>query len=314
MGNALDYAWSRPDPQVLVDSGYHAVGRYLTDAPPPGGTPGKRLTIAEAHALHAHGLTIFLLFEETSRQWLNGRDQGHSDALKAQLALSTLMVPSTAAVYFAIDEDVEPDHLPVAEAYLLGAESVLGVGRVGVYGGFRVVNAACATQPARRGFQTYAWSSREHIYGDLGTTRHDVVWSGHAQIRQVLNGAHLGAAEVDVCQVVDEDYHGWHPLPPAPSPAPEPPVIQPPADETPPVHPEVPPEPSEPPTEPTEPPTVLLDAAAIGMLARTVADDLADDPGFIDRLGLAIAAKQGPPATAEQIAAAVVKVVAGKLV
>jgi hypothetical protein len=147
----VDFSYDRPGGAALAAAGKRFVVRYITGA-------GKALTAAEIADYHAHGLSIALVFESTRGRVLGGRPAGIADATQAVAACTALHIPSSTRIYFAVDFDAQPDQQPAIDAYLGGAASVLGLARVGVYGGIHVIER-CRRKPAASGFwQTYAWS------------------------------------------------------------------------------------------------------------------------------------------------------------
>lgn len=152
MDEGVDYSWSRPGGAALAAAGKSFAGRYLY----PGG--GKGLTAAEVNDLHAHGVSVFAIFESSAARTLDGYVAGVADARTAQGQLTACGLPSDQVVYFGVDFDATDGQMPAIDDYLRGAGSVLGQGRVGVYGSYRVTTHCRAYGTAPHSFQTYAWS------------------------------------------------------------------------------------------------------------------------------------------------------------
>jgi hypothetical protein len=98
-------------------------------------------------------------------------------------------------VYFSADWDATSGEQAAIDAYLKGAASVLGAGRVGVYGSFDVINRCKRNGTARWFWQTYAWSG-----GRL---------SGAAHLYQYHNGQHINGA-VDLTRALVPEFGQWH--------------------------------------------------------------------------------------------------------
>ena len=152
MAEGVDYSWSRPGGAALAAAGKSFAGRYLW----PGG--GKGLTAAEVNDLRAHGISVFTIFESSAARTLDGRWAGAADAQTAQGQLVACGLPANQIVYFGVDFDAVDGQMPVIDDYLRGAATILGQGRVGVYGSYRVTTHCRASGSAPHAFQTYAWS------------------------------------------------------------------------------------------------------------------------------------------------------------
>lgn len=195
----VDEAWARAPVSVLNASGYRFVVRYLSYD-----TTGKNLTPAEAKALSAAGLAIVSNWEYAARAALGGVDQGRRDATEAARQHTADGGPPDRPIYFSVDFDV-PDFAPnsgdpVAKLgpiadYFRAVGAVLGLPRVGAYGGFWVIKRLFDAGLIRWGWQTFAWSGGQ--------------WDPRAQLRQVHNGVTVGGADVDVDQSQVPDFGQW---------------------------------------------------------------------------------------------------------
>jgi hypothetical protein len=87
-----------------------------------------------------------------------GGAAGQADAANAQANLVAAGLPPTMPVYFACDYDATPGDQGAIDAYLRGAATVLGAGRVGIYGGYWIVSRCAENQSAKWFWQTTAWS------------------------------------------------------------------------------------------------------------------------------------------------------------
>ena len=171
---AIDYAWQHPTPAAIKADGYSAVLRYLSN------DPSKDLTVAEAAALHAAGLSIGLVFETTATRAGSGSGAGYADASAAERAATALGYPITCPIFYAVDYDATP--LDVF-AYFTGISQVAHH-PVGVYGSFRIVEAIMGYPPDGRGkLASYGWQATAWSY-DVEQQR--VVVSQHAHLFQRL--------------------------------------------------------------------------------------------------------------------------------
>lgn len=173
-----DYAFTAPPVSALTGAGIGFAMRYLS------GDPSKNLTGAERDALHTARIGIGLVWETTGRSPLAGYDQGLNEAHAARAQAAALGFPATLPIYFAIDLQADPEQTASAVDYLHGAADAEGSQHlVGAYGDYAVIEAAAAA-----GFtwlwQTYAWSNGQ--------------WAPGWTVRQVLNGARIGAVTVDL--------------------------------------------------------------------------------------------------------------------
>lgn len=157
---AVDYAFIRPYPPTVKAAGYTAVGRYL------GGSLSKDITRAEAAALHAAGLSIWLVFEGVANRATSGQTGGEADAYAAKSAAAAIGYPTSCPIFFAVDFDANPADV---RPYFEGVHGVLS-SRTGVYGGVRVTAGLRDLAPYR--WQSCAWSGSSvdpgaHLYQRL---------------------------------------------------------------------------------------------------------------------------------------------------
>lgn len=190
MIRGVDFAFSHPDPAGLYDLGFRFAGRYIG-----AGTDDKQLHADEIASLNGAGLAIVSLVEGGSQGALGGYLVGVAHGQLAQADVVQLGIPQDRPMYAAIDFDFQDADQGVVGAYLDGLASVIGWGRVGVYGGLRAVQWAHEVKGVRWLFQTYAWS-----HG---------AWYPAAQLRQTLNGQEAAGGQVDLCVATVDDYGGW---------------------------------------------------------------------------------------------------------
>lgn len=165
------------------------VCRYLLDN---ARNQGKALKLPEAQALSVGGIVIVGNFEYATNPSLTFA-QGAADARVAMAELVAMNAPRW-IVYFSMDRDLFVSEIPMVLNYLAGAASVLGKGRVGVYGEYDLIEAA-----GRAGYvwlwQCYAWSRGK--------------WSSYATCRQIRNGAWPGQYDADLNTAMVDDIGGW---------------------------------------------------------------------------------------------------------
>jgi hypothetical protein len=187
----IDYAWDRPNLDVLWNSGKRFVCRYLAKLP-----NGKVLSSSERAALHAKGFGIVLNWEQAAGDMLKGYATGVAHAKEALRQANALGAPAWVPIYFSCDTDVNDAQRAAVAEYLNGAASVLGRSRVGVYGSYACIEHMVPTY-ATWGWQTYAWSG--------GKT------SGKAHFKQYKNGVTVAGADCDLNVSLKPNYGAWFP-------------------------------------------------------------------------------------------------------
>jgi hypothetical protein len=169
----VDYAGGTPDPWALTTAGYVFACRYLSSGGPA--LPGKLLTAPEYRALTAAGVSVAVNWETTATRMLSGYPAGVQDAKAAQTHLEAIGYPAdTRPIYFSADFDATPGQQTQIDDYLRGCASVIGPGRVGIYGSYYVVQRCLNHGTARWAWQTMAWSGgqvdpRAHLVQRIGS-------------------------------------------------------------------------------------------------------------------------------------------------
>ena len=189
MAWGLDYAWSRPSTGALTSGGVDFVCRYLSH------DPSKNLSRDEAEALTRAGIWVVVVWETTANRALSGQAGGWADAIAAAAQAKACGMPPGRPIYFAADWDATEGQQAAINAYLDGAASVTGRGRVGLYGGYYPVKRALDAGRARWAWQTYAWSGGR--------------WDSRAHIQQYRNGVNFAGADVDYNRAMTSDYGQW---------------------------------------------------------------------------------------------------------
>lgn len=185
----VDYSMARPSPAALYAAGKRFVVRY--------GGPGsasKHLSAAEARSLSAAGLAI-VANAEGSAGGFTGRAAGVSWATSADAAFRAIGMPAGRPIYFSVDWNVSAAQWPGVVAALKGAADVIGLGRVGIYGGLQAVQWAQRDRVASWFWQTYAWSGGK--------------WAAGTHIQQYRNAVTLAGADVDLDRAIKGDYGQW---------------------------------------------------------------------------------------------------------
>lgn len=186
----VDYAFSRPNINLLAAAGKHFACRYGG-----AGSSTKHLTLTEAQALNAAGIEIVANVEGAADGLLGGFNAGVSWARLADSHFRSCGMPPDRPIYLSVDFNVSSTQWPAVANSLRGAASVIGLNRVGVYGGRRAVEWARRDGVARWFWQTYAWSSG--------------VWAPGNHIEQYLNGVNLAGGNVDLDRALTTDYGQW---------------------------------------------------------------------------------------------------------
>ncbi len=193
--NGVDYSFARPSPSGLHAGGYTFAARYYSYD--NSGTHGKILFAGEANALIAAGVDVVSNWEYGATDALGGFSSGAADAKEANTQAAAAGAPASRPIYFSVDFDATPGDQTAINAYMDGAASVIGLGRVGAYGGYYVVKRLFDAGKIKFGWQTYAWSGGQ--------------WDPRAQLRQVQNGI-TAAGDANCCdedQSQADDFGQW---------------------------------------------------------------------------------------------------------
>src|SRR5512139_2450678 len=131
----VDYAFPpRPSAAALAAAGKRFAVRY--------GGPGssdKQLDTAEAQALASAGVWIVANAEGSAGGLAGGFAVGASWARTADAHFRACGMPADRPIYLSADFDVTSVGWPAVRDALTGAASVIGLSRVGVYGGRKAV-------------------------------------------------------------------------------------------------------------------------------------------------------------------------------
>jgi hypothetical protein len=201
----LDYSSGRPSHAAMKTAGVSFVCRYIGSQVHGTGRSAKWLTPSEATALHVDGFDVVAVFETTAQRAEGGAAAGTADAHTAVAELAYCGLPADLPVYWAVDYDTTVG--PHLRAYFKAIAAVLGIRRVGVYAGYKVVKVLLDEHLVTYAWQTYAWSGGK--------------WDTRAQIQQYSNGKTVGGASVDYDRAMHAEFGQW-PAKVTPPPAPQP--------------------------------------------------------------------------------------------
>lgn len=193
MALGLDYSGARPSHAAMRTAGFTFVCRYVGSQVRKAGRDAKWLSPSEAASLHADGFAIVVVFETAAQRADGGRAAGLADAHTAVAELAYCGLPAGTPVYFAVDWDAEVG--PKIKAYFAAVAEVLGLKRVGCYGGYRVIKALLDAGLITYAWQTYAWSSGR--------------WDPRNHIEQYSNNRSVGGREVDFDRSMRPDFGQW---------------------------------------------------------------------------------------------------------
>lgn len=184
MRSYLDYSGARLSGFSIRRDGYDGVVRYI-DAPDRLRT--KHTNLAEYRDHLANGLTVYLVFQNTTTDPEGGYAAGVANAQRAKAGAEYLGY--TGVIFFCNDKTT----LNVAawRDYLRGAADVLGLARVGAYGFRNAMDAAV-------GYASAFWQSGRQ--SELAP---------HANLYQWNNGrVYVDGLECDLNYVYSDYYPG----------------------------------------------------------------------------------------------------------
>ena len=157
--------------KALAANGKFIAGRYAVYDKSPG---GRGITGSEYTALMAHGIDVFLYYEETETWMLGGFSAGVRAANAAMDVIRTERMPENLAVYYGHDVDPTPDQFAAIDDCLRGAASVVGIARVGFYGGWLGIDHCAAAGTATWFTQTLAWEYGRGIHPAAHLYQYDI--------------------------------------------------------------------------------------------------------------------------------------------
>lgn len=210
MPQLLDFSAALIDPQAIKDAGYAGVIGYMSPARPGSNFGAKPLPGEYCDALRTAGLEIVSCWQygkpggTVPSDWTTGYDGGQRMAIEAAAKHAAAGGPDTAPIYFAVDEDISlPQWNGTAFEFFRGVNSVIGIGRTGIYGHSRV--CAWAAQDgvigSAPGGKFWAWQTKAWSAGEIAPEA--VLYQREIDQRTV------GGIGVDVNDILAMNYGQW---------------------------------------------------------------------------------------------------------
>ncbi len=212
----IDFAERRIAPDEIKAAGYGGVVNYVSQSRPGANFGAKPITREYADALRAAGLQIVSNFQYGKPGWpdpsdfTRGYDGGVADAHTALQLHNAAGGTASAPIFFSVDDNIDENSWnTLAINWFRGINSVLGVGRTGVYGDAQVcgwairdgVIGSSTTAGHRWAWQTKAWSNG---------AREPAAVLYQAVVNSPSNpGPLLGGINVDVDEVLAPDFGQW---------------------------------------------------------------------------------------------------------
>jgi Domain of unknown function (DUF1906) len=212
----IDFAERRIAPDQIKSAGYDGVVNYVSESRPGANFEAKPITREYADALRAAGLQIVSNFQYGKPGWpdpsdfTRGHDGGVADAQTAMRLHAAAGGPGSAPIFFSIDDDIDVNTWnSLAVQWFRGINSVLGVGRTGIYGhagacGWAIRDGVVgnSTTPGRR----WAWQTKSWSHGE----REPAAVLYQAVVNSPSNPSPLlGGINVDIDDVLAADFGQW---------------------------------------------------------------------------------------------------------
>lgn len=167
----IDYAYGAPIPgAAIVAAGKKFAWRYAVSDHSP---PGRGITASEYQDLTAHGIEVGLYWEGHESWMLGGWTAGVSAAQNAQANIVAAGMPESMPCFFAHDIDPEPQHFSDIDDCLAGAASIMGLERIGVYGGWLLMDHCHTKGNAKFFAQTVAWEYGRGVHPSTNIYQYD---------------------------------------------------------------------------------------------------------------------------------------------
>lgn len=213
----IDYAMRQIPAADIRAAGYAGVVNYVSTSRPGSNFGAKPITRPYAESLTAAGLVILSNFQygkpggTAPSDFTRGYPGGVADAQTAWQLHTAAGGGQSAPVFFTIDEDISRDTWnTVALPWFRGINSVIGVQRTGIYGGYDACQWAMAdgvigasSTPGRRwAWQTKAWSGNK-VHPNAVLYQRIVSTASNP-------GPLVGGIEVDVNDVLAPDCGQWN--------------------------------------------------------------------------------------------------------
>ncbi|BBY37190.1 hypothetical protein MMAN_13240 [Mycobacterium mantenii] len=212
----IDFAERRIAPDEIKAAGYDGVVNYVSQSRPGANFEAKPLTRDYADALRAAGLHIVSNFQYGKPGWpdpsdlTRGYDGGVADAHTATQLHSAAGGPNSAPIFFSVDDDIDANTWDgPGVQWFRGINSVLGVGRTGIYGDAQVCGWAIrdgVIGPSTSAGHQWVWQTRSWSHGD----REPAAVLFQTIVNSPGNpGPLLGGINVDVDEVLAADFGQW---------------------------------------------------------------------------------------------------------
>jgi hypothetical protein len=212
----IDFAERRISPDEIKSAGYDGVVNYVSLSRPGANFEAKPLTRDYADALRAAGLHIVSNFQYGKPGWpdpsdlTRGYDGGVADAHSAMQLHSAAGGPNAAPIFFSVDDAIDANTWnSSALQWFRGINSVLGVGRTGIYGDAQVCGWAIrdgVVGPSSSAGHRWVWQTRAWSHGD----REPAAVLYQTIVNSPGNpGPLLGGINVDVDDVLAADFGQW---------------------------------------------------------------------------------------------------------
>jgi len=212
----IDFAERRISPDEIKSAGYDGVVNYVSLSRPGANFEAKPLTRDYADALRAAGLHIVSNFQYGKPGWpdpsdlTRGYDGGVADAHSAMQLHSAAGGPNSAPIFFSVDDAIDANTWnSSALQWFRGINSVLGVGRTGIYGDAQVCGWAIrdgVVGPSSSAGHRWVWQTRAWSHGD----REPAAVLYQTIVNSPGNpGPLLGGINVDVDDVLAADFGQW---------------------------------------------------------------------------------------------------------
>lgn len=212
----IDFSERLVTPDRIKSAGYAGALVYVSELRAGATFDFKPVTREYADGLRAAGLQVVSCYQFGKPGWpdpsdyTRGFDGGVADAQTALRLHASAGGPGSAPIFFSVDEDINLDTWNgVAAQWLRGINSVLGVGRTGVYGHAGV--CAWAIQDGVIGQSTsaghwWAWQTRAWSHG--GREPRAVLYQAVVDTAS-SPGALIDDTHVDVNDVLAPDFGQW---------------------------------------------------------------------------------------------------------
>lgn len=212
----IDFAEHLVPPDQISAAGYVGAVVFVSESRPGANFDFKPVTRGYADALRAAGLHVVSNYQygkpgwPTPSDYTRGYDGGVADGQTALRLHAAAGGPDSAPIFFSVDEDIDHDTWEtLAVEWFRGINSVVGMGRTGIYGHSR----ACA------------WAIGDGVIGDSSTSGHRWAWQTRAWSRgereptavlyqtSIFTASDpavvLGGVHVDADDVLAADFGQW---------------------------------------------------------------------------------------------------------